>query len=88
VDRDLQAARSSLDSDVADMQRALNLALPWQRVHALVEEPRGRQRGQYFAFFADQPQVAGMRMQAGAMLGRRRLIEWLFAPLLGLTGRL
>jgi hypothetical protein len=29
-----------------------------------------------------------MRMQADVLLERRRLIEWLFAPVLGLTNRL
>jgi membrane fusion protein len=32
--------------------------------------------------------VAGMRLQADVWLDRRRLIEWLFEPLLGLHGRL
>jgi membrane fusion protein len=35
-----------------------------------------------------QPLVAGMRLQADVLLERRRLIEWLFEPLLGLAGRL
>jgi membrane fusion protein len=36
-----------------------------------------------------QPQalVAGMQLEADVQLDRRRLIEWLFEPLLGLTGR-
>jgi membrane fusion protein len=40
------------------------------------------------AFGSMQPLVAGMRMQADVLLERRRLIEWLFAPVLGLTNRL
>jgi membrane fusion protein len=40
------------------------------------------------AFGAAQPLVAGMRMEADVLLERRRLIEWLFAPVLGLTHRL
>lgn len=35
-----------------------------------------------------QPLSAGMRLQADVLLERRRLIEWLFEPLLGLRGRL
>lgn len=35
-----------------------------------------------------QPLVAGMRLQADVLLERRRLIEWLFEPLLGLRQRL
>jgi membrane fusion protein len=34
------------------------------------------------------PLSAGMRLQADVLLERRRLIEWLFEPLLGLRGRL
>ncbi|HOM14629.1 MAG TPA: HlyD family efflux transporter periplasmic adaptor subunit [Rubrivivax sp.] len=46
-------------------------------------EPGGLQ-----AFGTAQPLVAGMRMEADVLLERRRLVEWLFAPLLGLTNRL
>lgn len=35
-----------------------------------------------------QPLAAGMRLHADVQLERRRLIEWLFEPLLGLRGRL
>jgi len=35
-----------------------------------------------------EPLAAGMRLQADVLLERRRLIEWLFEPLLGLRGRL
>lgn len=34
------------------------------------------------------PLVAGMRLQADVLLDRRRLAEWLFEPLAGLSGRL
>ena len=40
------------------------------------------------AFGGSQPLVAGMRMEADVLLERRRLIEWLFAPVLGLTNRI
>ncbi len=40
------------------------------------------------AFGSTQPLVAGMRMEADVLLERRRLIEWLFAPVLGLTSRI
>ncbi len=36
---------------------------------------------------AAMPLAAGMRLQADLQLERRRLIEWLFEPLLGLSGR-
>lgn len=35
-----------------------------------------------------RPLAAGMRLQADVLLERRRLVEWLFEPLLGLRGRL
>jgi membrane fusion protein len=34
------------------------------------------------------PLGPGLRLQADVLLERRRLIEWLFEPLLGLQGRL
>lgn len=34
-----------------------------------------------------QPLVVGMQLEADVMLDRRRLIEWIFEPLLSLTGR-
>lgn len=34
------------------------------------------------------PLVAGMRLQADVLLERRRLVEWLFAPMLGLERRI
>lgn len=34
------------------------------------------------------PLVAGMRLNADVLLERRRLVEWLFEPLLGLQGRI
>jgi membrane fusion protein len=52
------------------------------RITVAMDEPELR------AFGATQPLVAGMRMQADVLLERRRLIEWLFAPVLGLTHRL
>jgi membrane fusion protein len=39
------------------------------------------------AYGEDQPLVSGMQLEADVQLDRRRLIEWLFEPLLGLSGR-
>jgi membrane fusion protein len=58
------------------------LAEPMFRITVAMDEPALR------AFGTTQPLVAGMRMQADVLLERRRLIEWLFAPVLGLTNRL
>jgi membrane fusion protein len=39
------------------------------------------------AYGKDEPLTAGMQLEADVLLERRRLIEWLFAPVLGLAGR-
>lgn len=40
------------------------------------------------AYGVAQPLVAGMQLEADVLLDRRRLIEWIFEPLLSITGRL
>jgi len=40
------------------------------------------------AYGREQPLAAGMQLDADVMLERRRLVEWMFAPVLGVTGRL
>ena len=40
------------------------------------------------AYGVPQPLVAGMQLEADVLLDRRRLIEWIFEPLLSVTGRL
>jgi membrane fusion protein len=57
-------------------------AEPMFRITVAMDEPQLR------AFGGSQPLVAGMRMQADVLLERRRLVEWLFEPVLGLTSRL
>ncbi|MEF7616793.1 HlyD family efflux transporter periplasmic adaptor subunit [Aquincola sp. MAHUQ-54] len=39
------------------------------------------------AYGQPQPLVAGMQLDADVQLDRRRLIEWIFEPLLGIAGR-
>jgi len=39
------------------------------------------------AYGQAQPLVAGMQLEADVLLDRRRLIEWIFEPVLGLSGR-
>jgi membrane fusion protein len=39
------------------------------------------------AYGEAQPLVPGMQLEADVMLDRRRLIEWLFEPVLGIAGR-
>jgi membrane fusion protein len=55
---------------------------PMFRITVALDSPQIR------AFGEPQPLVAGMRMQADVLLERRRLIEWLFEPLLGWSGRI
>jgi membrane fusion protein len=39
------------------------------------------------AYGREHPLVAGMQLDADVPLERRRLVEWLFAPVLGIAGR-
>lgn len=39
------------------------------------------------AYGRDEPLAAGMQLEADVLLERRRLVEWLFAPVFGLAGR-
>lgn len=39
------------------------------------------------AYGREQPLAAGMQLDADVLLERRRLVEWLFAPVLGIAGR-
>jgi membrane fusion protein len=39
------------------------------------------------AYGREQPLAAGMQLEADVLLERRRLVEWLFAPVLGIAGR-
>jgi membrane fusion protein len=57
-------------------------AEPMFRITVAMDEAQLR------AFGGSQPLVAGMRMQADVLLERRRLIEWLFEPVLGLSNRI
>ena len=53
---------------------------PMYRITVALDEPKMR------GLRRQQPLVAGMQLQADVLLERRRLIEWLFEPLLGLAG--
>lgn len=56
-------------------------AEPLYRITVALEQQSVQAYGQ------PQPLVAGMQLEADVMLDRRRLIEWIFEPLLSLTGR-
>ncbi len=40
------------------------------------------------AYGSEQPLTAGMQLEADVLLDRRRLIEWIFEPVLSVTGRI
>jgi membrane fusion protein len=40
------------------------------------------------AYGSEQPLAAGMQLEADVLLERRRLIEWIFEPVLSVAGRL
>jgi membrane fusion protein len=54
---------------------------PLYRVKVALESQRIRAYGRL------EPLQAGMQVEADVLLDRRRLIEWIFEPLLGLAGR-
>jgi membrane fusion protein len=45
------------------------------------------ERQSVMAYGREQPLAAGMQLDADVLLERRRLVEWLFAPVLGIAGR-
>ena len=57
-------------------------AEPMYRITVALNQQSVRAYGQ------DQPLAAGMQIDADVLLERRRLIEWIFEPLLSVTGRL
>ena len=57
-------------------------AEPMYRITVALNEQSVRAYGQ------DQALVAGMQIDADVLLDRRRLIEWIFEPLLSVTGKL
>jgi membrane fusion protein len=67
--------------------------LPAPELGGAASEPMYRitvalERQAVLAYGHPQPLAAGMRLQADVLLDRRRLIEWIFEPVLGLTGRI
>jgi len=60
--------------------------------HGATEEPLYRitvslERQDVPAYGRAQPLVPGMQLEADVLLDRRRLIEWIFEPVLGIAGR-
>lgn len=69
-------------SELALLPLAIKPAEPMYRITVTLN------RQHVLAYGHAQPLAAGMQVQADVLLERRRLIEWLFAPVLGLAGRI
>jgi membrane fusion protein len=54
---------------------------PLYRVTVLLDQQH------VIAYGREEPLAAGMQLEADVLLERRRLVEWLFAPVLGIAGR-
>ena len=54
---------------------------PLYRITVALDRPHAMAHGQ------PQPLAAGMQLEADVLLERRRLLEWLFEPLIGLADR-
>lgn len=76
----------------APLQAAELAALPLPALAARPGEPLYRitvalERASVLAHGRPEPLVAGMQLDAAVLLERRRLVEWLFEPLIGLADR-
>jgi membrane fusion protein len=86
--RVLQVSRTPLQSadlatlPVPEVMKTSAAAEPMYRITVALNEQSVRAYGQ------DQALTAGMQIDADVLLDRRRLIEWIFEPLLSVTGRL
>jgi membrane fusion protein len=75
----LQVSRTPLSA--GELGLAPGGAEPMYRVTVTLE------RQTVDAYGQAQPLAAGMQLEADVLLDRRRLIEWIFEPVLGLSGR-
>jgi membrane fusion protein len=86
--RVLQVSRTPLQSSdlaalpVPEAMKTNAAAEPMYRITVALNQQSVRAYGQ------DQALAAGMQIDADVLLERRRLIEWIFEPLLSVTGRL
>ena len=86
--RVVQVSRTPLQSadlaalPVPEAMKTSAAAEPMYRITVALNEQSVRAYGQ------DQALAAGMQIDADVLLDRRRLIEWIFEPLLSVTGRL
>jgi membrane fusion protein len=83
----LQVSRTPLQATelaglpLPESLKATPSAEPLYRITVALDQQAVKAYGQA------QPLVAGMQLEADVMLDRRRLIEWIFEPLLSVTGR-
>ena len=86
--RVVQVSRTPLQSadlaalPVPEAMKSSAAAEPMYRLTVALNEQSVRAYGQ------DQALAAGMQIDADVLIDRRRLIEWIFEPLLSVTGRL
>lgn len=77
-----QVSRTPLQAgELAALPLAAKPDEPLYRVTVTLERQTVR------AYGREQPLAAGMQLDADVLLERRRLVEWLFAPVLGIAGR-
>jgi membrane fusion protein len=77
-----QVARVPMQSgELAALPLASRPGEPMYRITVALD------RQDVIAYGQPQPLAAGMQLEADVMLERRRLVEWLFAPVLGLADR-
>ncbi|MFO1218587.1 MAG: HlyD family efflux transporter periplasmic adaptor subunit [Burkholderiaceae bacterium] len=77
-----QVGRTPLQAgELAALPLAARPGEPMYRVTVALD------RQDVVAYGQPQPLAAGMQLEADVLLDRRRLIEWLFAPVLGIAGR-
>jgi membrane fusion protein len=82
VGRIQQVARTPLQAgELAALPLAVKPGEPLFRISVSLD------RQDVMAYGRPQALAAGMQLEADVLLDRRRLIEWLFAPVLGLVGR-
>jgi membrane fusion protein len=83
----LQVSRTPLQATelaslpLPEALKAMPSAEPLYRITVVLDQQAVQAYGQA------QPLAAGMRLDADVMLDRRRLIEWIFEPLISVTGR-
>lgn len=80
--RVLQVSKTPLQaSELAGLPLAGSASEPMYRITVALDQQAVR------AYGREQSLAAGMQLEADVMLDRRRLIEWIFEPLIGVAGK-